>query len=280
MDKQIATNGIHLHVLDNEGAGTPLILMPGLTANAHCFDGLMQAGLDQDYRTIACDLRGRGLSDKPDSGYTMEDHAQDIIGLLDALNLEKATMVGHSFGGLLSLYLAANHAERIEQIIVVDAAGEMHPEVLELIKPSVDRLGKAVASWEDYIAAIKQMPFFEGSWEAIMESHYRADVETLSDGRVMPRSKPEAIIEAVEQALAEDWDTHLANIKLPLLLLNALEGTAGEGSAPVLPFEQAMATVDAVANAQYLEVPGNHFTMLYGAGARRIVAAVRESVSG
>lgn len=270
-----STNGITLHTLDS-GIGKPLILMPGLTANAHSFDGLRQAGLNDNFRTIACDLRGRGLSDKPDSGYSMENHALDIIGLLDHFGINKTTLVGHSYGGLLSLYMAANYPQRVEQIVVIDAAGSMHPDVLEMIKPSVDRLGKSVASWDDYLASIKQLPFFVDCWSETIENHYRADVKTLDNGRVMPRSKREAIIEAVEQALTEDWANHLTKIKQPLLLLNALEGTAGDNSPPVLPYELAQETVNAVENGQYLSISGNHFSMLYGEGAKAIVTAINE----
>ena len=103
------TNGIRLHYLDHGGQGPVLVLAPGLTANAHSFDGLMHAGLAEVARVIALDLRGRGESDAPPSGYAMEDHARDVLGLLDALGLERVVMGGHSFGGLLTYWLAANH---------------------------------------------------------------------------------------------------------------------------------------------------------------------------
>jgi pimeloyl-ACP methyl ester carboxylesterase len=82
-ERYIATNGIRLHCLDHPGEGPTLLLMPGLTANAHSFDGLITAGLSPALRVLALDLRGRGLSDKPLTGYTMADHAADIIGLLE-----------------------------------------------------------------------------------------------------------------------------------------------------------------------------------------------------
>jgi pimeloyl-ACP methyl ester carboxylesterase len=59
------TNGIHLHYLDYPGDGPTLILMHGLTANAHSFAGLIRAGLSPQLPVLAVDLRGRGLSDCP-----------------------------------------------------------------------------------------------------------------------------------------------------------------------------------------------------------------------
>lgn len=275
METFIRVNGIQLHYLDHGGSGPVLILMPGLTANAHCFDGLVNAGLCDHYRILALDLRGRGQSDKPDSGYSMEDHAKDVLGLMEALELDQVILGGHSFGGLLSMYMSAQYPDRIGKIVVIDAAGTMHPQVLELIKPSVERLGKIIPSWDVYLTALKQLPFFHNWWDPTIEIHYRADVEFLADGTVKARSKPEAIVEAVEKALTEDWAAHLQKIQHPMLLLNAPEG-AGPGAAAVLPYELAMETVNAVASAEYAETPGNHFTMLYGEGADQIVNAIEQ----
>ena len=274
MDQSVRVNNIQLHYLDHRGGNGPIILLPGLSANAHSFDGLITAGLSPALRVLALDLRGRGLSDKPDSGYSMADHAADVLGLLDALDLDQVVLGGHSFGGLLTLYVAAHYPERVSKLVVIDAAGSMHPRVRELIQPSVDRLGKVLPSWDAYIDAMKQMPFYRGWWDPAIESFYRADVEIRDDGTVKPRSRPEAIIEAVDKALTEDWAQHLAAVKQPMLLLNALGSFGPQGAPPVLPREQALETVHAVAAGQYVEVPGNHMTMLFGKGAQRIVEAI------
>ena len=81
----VETNGIRLHYLDHEGEGRVLVLIPGLTANAHSFDGLVTAGLTKLGHVLALDMRGRGLSEAPASGYSIEDHGRDVLGLLDAL---------------------------------------------------------------------------------------------------------------------------------------------------------------------------------------------------
>ena len=271
MDRLIQVNGIQLHYLEHSGNNGPLLLMPGLTANAHSFDGLVKAGLSPAMRVLAVDLRGRGMSSKPDNGYSMFDHAEDIIGLLNALEIKDVALGGHSFGGLLSLYMAAYYPERVKKLVVIDAAGSMHPKVRDLIKPSVDRLGKVLPSWDHYLQSMKQMPFFQGWWDQTIESFYRADVDIREDGTVKPRSRPEAIIEAVDSALDENWMQHLAMVKQPLLMLNAIGPYGPHGSPPVLPRDQALETVRAVADGRYVEVPGNHMTMLYGEGAQRIV---------
>ena len=116
------------------------MLTPGLTANAHSFDGLLAAGLGDTVRVLAFDARGRGQSDKPDAGYTLDDHAADLIGALDALGLARVLLGGHSFGGLLTYYLAANHPERVERAVVLDAPAQVDPTILDQIAPSLARL--------------------------------------------------------------------------------------------------------------------------------------------
>jgi pimeloyl-ACP methyl ester carboxylesterase len=248
--------------------------MPGLTANAHAFDGLIRAGLSPRCDVLAVDLRGRGLSDKPATGYSMADHAADVIGLLDALHLDQVILGGHSFGGLLTFYMAAHYPERVSKLVIIDAAGSLHPRARELIQPSVDRLGKILPSWDAYLQAMKQMPFFNGWWDPTIESYYQADVQINEDGTIQARSRPEAIIEAVEKALAEPWAQHLALIQQPTLLLNALGAYGLPDAPPLLPYEQAQSTVKALAACRYVEIPGNHMTMLFGQGAQQIVEAV------
>ena len=274
MDKSAQVNNIRLHYLDQLGGDPPLVLIPGLTANAHSFDGLVRAGLSSRYRVVALDMRGRGLSDHPPTGYSLEDHAQDVLGLLDSLGFEQVILGGHSFGGLVAVYLAAKYPERVTKLIVIDVAGTVHPKLRELIKPSLDRLGQVVPSWQDYITQMKQAPHWAGYWDDDVENYYRADVEINEDGTVKARSRPEAIMEAIDYAVGEPWADHLAAIKQPVLLLNAPGPYGPPGTPPLLPREHAQATVAALADARYVEIPGNHITMLFGDNAPCIVGAI------
>lgn len=267
----ISTNGIQLHYLDHGENGPPLILMPGLSANARCFDGLVAAGLADHFRLLALDLRGRGQSDKPADGYTMANHAADVIGLLDALALEQVVLGGHSFGGLLTMYTAAHYPDRVSNLIILDAAGELHPAVRELIKPSLARLEQTAPSWDHFIKQMKAQPFLEGEWDESLENYYRADVEILPDGTVKSRSNPQAIWQAADLAIDEPWETVLTQIKQPTLMIRAPDDY---GPAPVVPYENAMRTVNAIRNCRYVEARGNHMTMLFTDKAARIVEAI------
>lgn len=280
VDRFAQVNDIKLHYLDHSGGEPALILLPGLTANAHSFDGLIQAGLSPRFRVLALDLRGRGLSDKPTAGYSMAYHAADVIALMDHLDIEQAIICGHSFGGLLTMYLAAHYPERIRKVVVIDAAGGVvNPQTRELIKPSLDRLGKVVPSWEVYLNLMKQSPAFDGWWDPAIESYFRADVEINDDGTVQARSRPENIAAAIDHAGTENWEAHISKINRPAILLHAPGPYGPAGTPPIVLLEQARATVEAMADCRYIEVPGNHMTMLFGKGARVIVESITEFVT-
>ena len=276
MDKFIEVNGITLHYLEH-GEGKPtLLLMPGLTANANEFDGLIQAGLAEHFHVLAVDLRGRGQSGKPAQGYSMGDHARDILALMDALELDQVVLGGHSFGALLTLYITAHFPERVSKLVIIDAAAELHPQVRQLIEPSLQRMGKVLPSFDAYISAMKQMPHFHNWWDSTIESYYRADVQEFEDGSVQSRLYANGILEAVDKSLEEPWTELVQQIEQPAILLNAIEPYGLPGTPPVLPQAQAQRTVEMLGNCQYYIIPGNHMTMLFGENATQIVQILRE----
>ena len=131
-------------------------------------------------------------------------------------------------------------------------------------------------SWDSYLGLVKNMPFYNDWWDPTIESFLRADVETQLDGGVMPRSRPEAIIEVVDNVLAEDWMAHIAVIEQPVLLLRGRDPFGLPGAPPVLPKAEALETVEKLTNGRYAEVPGNHITMLYGDGAAAMVSEITD----
>ena len=273
----VKANGIRLHYLDYGGNGPVLVLLHGLTANAHAFEGVLAAGLAAQFRVITVDLRGRGLSDKPFWGYSMHKHAKDIIGLLDKLQLKSVFMGGHSFGGLLSIYLGRFFPERVKRLVLIDAAARMHPNTREMLQPAMSRLGKTFPSFQAYLDSVKHAPY-NTFWEETMRSYYQADVQELSGGKVKPRSNPRHIQLAVLNVLKEPWPVYLSKQSKPALLLNATEPYTL--NAPLLPPENALETVSLMPDCRYEAVAGNHQTMLYGPGARQIADAVSNFLLG
>jgi len=280
----VESGGIRIHYLDHPGGEPALVLLPGLSATAPIFEDLIGAGLTPRFRAVAVDLRGRGESDgppagfdpaSPTAGYTMAEHAADVVRLLDALGLRRAVLVGHSFGGMLAFYLAAHHPQRIPRIVVLDAAiAVAAPAIRDLLQPMLARLGVEVPSWDAYLEVVRQLPYLRDRWEPGLERYFRSYVRIGPDGKVRQLVQPEAILAAVEGILVEDWEKIIAAIRQPVLLINAMDPFGPAGSEPFLPREQAMATVEALEYGSYLAVAGNHITMIFGNNARAVAAAI------
>ena len=135
------SNGVKIHYTD-EGQGEPVLLIHGFIADITInwtIPGTRKA-LAQDYRVIAIDNRGHGLSDKPHDAdkYGLE-MVEDAVRLLDHLKIEKAHVVGYSMGGIITLKLVATHPERLRTVTLggagwmreADLAGDTFADALE-----------------------------------------------------------------------------------------------------------------------------------------------------
>ena len=273
--RYVNANGIRQHYIDYAGEGPALILMPGLTANARFFDGLIGAGLAPALRVIAVDLRGRGETEKPDSGYSMAEHAADILALMDEMGIEQVNLGGHSFGGLLTYYLAVHFPERFPRCVVIDAPAEVHEGIVEQIQPSLDRLNATFESIDAFLDYVRKMPYFtEGWWDDDAEAYYRSDLRQLDDGRVASVCRPEHILQAVEATLEPDWPDLVSRMRQPTLLLRATDPFGPPGSPPILPADQAARTLARLPDGHLVELEGNHFTALFGVPARLASAEI------
>ncbi len=273
-DHFIVANRIKLHYIEYHVPGKPLLLLlHGLTANAHAFDGLIYHGLTEHFNIIAPDLRGRGHSDKPIFNYGLKHHAKDIIGLMDQLNIEKVTLGGHSFGALLSVYMANHFPERVEKLIIMDAAAEMNPRVPQMLIPVFRRLNRTYPSFEKYLEYAKASPQ-NTFWDEVMTTYYRADVETLPGGKVMPYPELSKMIKVSIGVSQQPWRSLFSQVKQPCILINGADiYHLGEA---ILPETKAKECVALMQHCRYIQVEGNHQTMLYGRGAAQIVEAIKE----
>jgi pimeloyl-ACP methyl ester carboxylesterase len=270
---------IRIHYLDFEGSNPPIVLLHGLSANANEFGGLVHAGLSPRFRVVAPDLRGRGRSEKPAEGYSMREHAEDVIALLDFLKMDKVVIGGHSFGALLAIFMAAEFAHRISKVVVIDAAIHMHPQVRELIKPSLDRLGQVLPSVEHYISQMRAAPHVAGFWDDAIEDYFRAEIQENADGTAQSLTSATAIAQALDGVQAEQWAELVSRVRQPVLLLNSAGEYGPPGSPPVVPPEHALATSRAFADCKYVEIPGNHLTMVFGQSAVLIRQAIESFIA-
>lgn len=269
----LQSNHIRLHYLDSgDSPGQPVFLMlHGVTANAHAFDGILQAGLSSLGRCIRVDLRGRGLSDHPQGDYGIPDHAADITGLMDVLELQRVVLIGHSYGALLSFYLCAHFPERFERMVAMDAAARLNPKVGEMLGNRFAMLDKIFPSKEEYMQAVRTAPY-NTFWDEAMQPYYDADIRE-AEGGVTPRSTVANIIACSVGLGKIDWPMEIEAVRQPVLMIHAPDVyNLGE---VLLPEDFARETLLLLRQGSFAQVPGNHQTMLYRAGAAAIVAAIR-----
>lgn len=109
-------NGINIDY-KVEGQGEPLIMISGAGANKSAWRYQTRV-FKKHYRAITFDHRGVGKSDKPAGPYNFKTMADDTIGLMDHLNIEKAHVIGMSAGGMIAQELAINHPERVNKLVL------------------------------------------------------------------------------------------------------------------------------------------------------------------
>ena len=123
----IVAGGVKTNYLES-GTGAPVVLIhgsgPGVTAYANW--RLTLPDLAQHFRVLAPDMDGFGYSDKR-GDYSISGWVGQIMGFLDALNLERASLVGNSFGGAIALRIAIDHPDRVDRLVLMGAMGVDFP---------------------------------------------------------------------------------------------------------------------------------------------------------
>jgi pimeloyl-ACP methyl ester carboxylesterase len=119
--KFVDVNKLRLHYLDYGSEGKPpLVCVHGLSGNAHNFD-LVGARFADRYHVISMDVRGRGDSQwGPENEYDIPTYADDLAGLLDAAGFARASLIGTSMGGMISMMFGGRYPERVERLVLND----------------------------------------------------------------------------------------------------------------------------------------------------------------
>jgi len=115
--RSVGVDGVRLSILE-AGSGDPVIFVHGVVTTSNIFPSYLTAYSPQ-YRGIAVDLRGYGDSQKPETGFTIEQFSKDLIALADALHIHKPVWVGVSMGGMILQRLALDHPDRVRALVLV-----------------------------------------------------------------------------------------------------------------------------------------------------------------
>jgi pimeloyl-ACP methyl ester carboxylesterase len=261
--KRVQGDGIRIQLAVWEGHGQPVLCIHGLTANCRCWDQMADR-LSEARPVIAMDLRGRGLSDKPPHGYSVEAHVRDIEALMADLKCRSMVLMGHSLGAYVAMAFAASHPDRTAKLVLIDGGGDLTPEqwdhVHAAIKPSIDRLGTVFPSFDALVGFMKQAPFLQ-PWSPLLDNFYRYEIEEV-EGGVRSRTRPENIREEVANLRQVQPAGFSPQIACPVLILRATEGVQSPGDL-LLPEEAVSRMLREIPHARRVDITGtNHYSIL------------------
>lgn len=269
----------------------PVVCVHGITAQHRCFNALARH-LDGARPLVGVDLRGRGDSEKPPSGYGLETHANDVVRVLDHLGLERAVIAGHSMGAFVGLKAALLHPERVRALVLLDGGWprqEPPPEgptpeqereaaaLREGLERAFSRLEMVFESPDDYLDF-----WFPGRGLRMedlppeLADYYRYDLGEVEGGY-----QPKASLAAVRED--QTWITsraptvdELRDVRCPVALVRASEGFA-PGSDPLISGEARKLMAEALDIRTDILLEGaNHYTMLWPPYTRQWSGLVRD----
>jgi pimeloyl-ACP methyl ester carboxylesterase len=201
----VDVNGQRLHYKQWSDSGPPLIFLHGVTASCSAWDDIAPQ-FATDYRVMAFDFRGHGLSSKPDQGYTWTGHyAPDIVDFVQDHLDEPAVLIGSSLGAVVSAPIAAGSPEKVRGIVMSDPPAFAPFEDPESTR---DRFTPTLA--------LKRLPY-EQRIEKLTEEggdpnavRARADsLEAMSEG---------VLVEMIEGKTAYSADEWLPRVSCPALV--------------------------------------------------------------
>jgi pimeloyl-ACP methyl ester carboxylesterase len=240
---KVKVNDIRVYY-EVHGEGFPLVMIMGLGANIDWWDPRLTQELSKKFKLVIFDNRGAGRTDISDRQYSIKLFADDTAGLMDALGIPKAHVLGLSMGGMIAQELALNYPEKVEKLVLCSTycggtkSVQPAPEVLEML--TADR---SVLSPEEIVRMTIPLLFTE---DFIKEN---PDFVELSIQQMLraPISN-EAFTRQLNAIMEFDTYERLPQVKVPTLVLH--------GKRDILvPPENGRILAKAIPNAKlvYLE---------------------------
>ena len=223
-------DGISLCMLQwssvDESPGIPLLLIHGLASNARLWDGPARRLAELGHAVTAIDLRGHGLSDKPDTGYDMAHIADDVLDVINALgarqrNWVRPLILGQSWGGNIVVEYAHRHGDTIRGIVAVDGGSiELSQAFPEWDQCKVTMSPPAIAGMQyDKLRSYIRAAHLDWSEEAIDGQMH--NMERMSDNTIRPHLTFERHITVLRGLWEHKPSTLWSDIKVPVLFAPA-----------------------------------------------------------
>jgi lipase len=168
-----------------------MVCIHGVTQHGGVFESFGRQS-DADHKVIALDLRGHGASER-EPPWDTETHVDDTLETIDALGIDRASFVGHSFGARVTATIAARAPERVEQLVLLDPAFEIQPEYA-LASAEIDRLDWTFISVDSAVNALMSTKSTVDVSRDIVSAFAADDLTPSPDGRLRFSYSPSAVV--------------------------------------------------------------------------------------
>ncbi len=228
--------------------GIPLVFINSLGSDLRIWDEVCER-LAARHPLLRYDKRGHGLSDCPPGPYTLDDHAADLAGLLDHLQIEQAILVGISVGGMIALAFSLAHPERVDRLVICDSGAKIG--TTELWNSRIETVRQqGLSSMVDAVLARWLTPSFAQAQPAAYRGYANMLARTPAEGYA-------ATCAALRDA---DLTVAVGAIQTPTLVLCGAEDVAtppalGQALANALP-NASFELIEDAAHLPCIEQPG------------------------
>ena len=248
---QVGDIGLNYRIDGPDGAPW-ITFTTGMTNDLTMWDAHVAARAPT-HRLLRFDSRGHGDSDATPAPYTLDMLIGDVVGLWDALGIDRSTLVGLGLGGVVSIGLAIAHGERLDALVPVACRSEPAPQYRAIWPPMIER---AKAGGIEAIAETTAERWFPETFRA-------ANPETMAKiRRMILKTSLDGYLGCIAALLTMDYTAGLPKIGVPALLVSGADDHVG---APP-HIMQAMA--DAMPDARHVSLPGaGHICTVANPGA-------------
>ena len=226
-DRFASVNGVRLHYLDWGAAGEPLLFLPGNGEPGSALKWFAQRFFPQ-FRPLALTRRGMGKSDIPDGPYTIDQLVQDIRGFLDAIHIQRVSLVGHSLGGAEATYFAAEYPDRVRKLVNLDGCfigNELHELAKEDPCATPDHgvaPKEALKSVDAYLDHVRRTePYADRLWSPAMREMWIHDLRIDESGALEEIDRSRAMREPIQSVREKGLD--FSKVAVPMLVIVAIQ---------------------------------------------------------
>jgi pimeloyl-ACP methyl ester carboxylesterase len=208
----VQANGIEIYY-ETQGEGEPLVLIPYLAADQACY-AFQVAEYAKHFTCFTVDLRGAGLSSKPEGAYTTELLAEDVAAFMQAAGVDRAHVAGLSLGAATGIWLAARHPERVKSLSLHSAWDATDPFLRVIVEQ-----WRIMAQALDSVTEMVIKGIFPWCFTPELYASRPEYIDSLAEFvRSRPMPPVDAFLRQSEAVMTHDARSVLGDVRAPTLI--------------------------------------------------------------